>query len=123
MGNFNYTDLRFVSYSGDDYNFVGLIKNLLDLNRILHYINNIERYERMLIFPFASTIDFHLIKDNRGNFFVKIFLNGEELFERMRSYLEGEELIYEHGKGIAYEKFKKILKSRIFEGHHHCIHT
>lgn len=123
LGNFNYTDLKFVTYSGHDYNFVGLIKNLLDLNTILHYINNIETYEKLLIVPFASTLDFHLIKDSLGVFYVKIFLNGEELFEKMRSHRENGEIIYEKSKGIPYQQFKKLLKSRIFKDYHHCLHT
>ena len=123
LSNFNYTDLKFVSYSGHDYNFVGLIKNLLGINTVLHYIDNIDLYEKLLIIPFASTIDFHLIKDEIGKFYVKIYLNGEELFERLQSYMEGHEILYDKDKGIPYAVFKKIIRSRIFEGYHHCIHT
>jgi hypothetical protein len=123
LKNFNYTDLKFVSYSGHDYNFVGLIKNLLDLDRVNHYIENIDIYEKLLIIPFASTIDFHLIKDSQNEFFVKIFLNGEELFESIRSFQEGEEIMYDEKKGVPYKIFKKVLNSRIFHGYHECIHT
>lgn len=123
LKNFNYTDLKFVSYSGHDYNFVGLIKNLLNLDRVNHYIENIDMYEKLLIIPFASTIDFHLIKDLQNEYYVKIYLNGEELFEFIRSYKEGEEVLYDEKKGIPYKIFKKVLKSRIFHGYHECIHT
>jgi hypothetical protein len=122
LGKFNYTDLKLVTYSGHDYNFVGLIKNLLNIQTILEYIENIDIYHKFLIIPFASNLDFHLIKSS-GDYYVKIFLNGEEIFERLRSYKQGEEIIYEKNRGIPYKIFKKILQSRIFKNYHKCLAT
>jgi hypothetical protein len=122
LGRFNYRNLRLVSYSGHDYNFVGLIKNLIHLETISHYIENIEIYEKLILIPFASTIDFVLVKYSK-EYYVKIFLNGEEIFEKIRSHKLNEEIIYEKGRGIPYETFRKIIDGRIFKDYHHCIHT
>jgi hypothetical protein len=123
LGKFGYRDLRFVSYSGHDYNFVGLIKNLIRLDTISHYINNIHLYHKHLIIPFASNFDFHLIKWPNGEYYVKMFLNGEEIFEKIRSHTFDGEIIYDKEKGIPYKIFKKILKGRIFEKYNECLST
>ena len=123
LKDFCYKDLRFVSYSGHDYNLVALIKNLLQMDTISHYINNIHLYHKHLIIPFGSTFDFHLIKYSNGEFYVKMFLNGEEIFEKIRSHTIDGEIIYEKEKGIPYKTFRKIIKGRIFEKYKHCIHT
>jgi len=123
LGKFGYNDLRFVSYSGHDYNFVALIKNLLKLDTISHYVNNIHLYHKQLIIPFGSNFDFHLIKYSNGEYFVRLYLNGEEIFEKIRSHKLDGEIIYDKEKGIPYKTFRKILKGRIFEKYEECIHT
>lgn len=123
LSSFNYTDLKFVTYSGHDYNFVGLIKNLLDFNTIMHYINNLEMYQKLFIIPFASSIDFHLVKNEYNEFFIKIYLNGEELFENVRSYRERELILYDKQNGIPYKIFKKVIKSRIYPDYANCVMT
>jgi hypothetical protein len=123
LSNFHYTDLRLVTYSGHDYNFIGLIKNLLDLDTIHHYIDNLEMYRKLLIIPYASSIEFHLIQNQRGYYFIKIYLNGEEVFEKLRSHEDGAHVMYNKEYGIPYSTFRKIIKSRIFIDIEHCIHT
>jgi hypothetical protein len=123
LSNFHYTDLKLVTYSGHDYNFIGLLKNFLDMDTIHHYINNIELYHKLVFIPYASSLDFHLIQNNRGHFFIKIYLNGEEIFEKLRSHEDGEHVIYDRAFGIPYPIFRKIIKSRIFKDIEKCITT
>jgi hypothetical protein len=123
LGKFGYKDLRFVTYSGHDYNFVSLIKNLIKLDTISQYINNIHLYHKHLIIPFGSNFDFHLIKWSNGEYYVRMYLNGEEIFEKIRSHKFDGEIIYDKDKGIPYKTFRKILKGRIFEKYNQCIHT
>jgi hypothetical protein len=122
LNNFHYTDLRLVTYSGHDYNFIGLLKNLLDMDTINHYINNIEEYHKLLYIPYASSLDFHLIQNKRGYYFIKIYLNGEEVFEKL-SLTDGEHIIYNKDYGIPYSVFRRIIKSRIFKEIDKCITT
>jgi len=125
----NYTNVKLVTYSGHDYNFVGVFKNLLHPNTLEKYLNEIEKFRKFIVFPFASNLDFHLIKNNKdGKFYVRIFINGEEIFEKLRSGIFDEnglesEVDYDIKKGVEYKVFRRILSSRIFENYDSCIHT
>jgi hypothetical protein len=134
LENYQYNEeIKMVTYSGHDYNFIGIFKNLLQTERLKFYLENSEKYEKFILFPFASSLDFHLVKDFKsGKYYVKIFLNWEEVFEYIRTgefevnengeFIE-KEIIYEKGVGIEYEVFIKIINNRIFEKYHECIHT
>jgi hypothetical protein len=126
LSKFNYTDLRLITFSGHDTNLGSLIKNLLHIDTINEYLKNIEKYEEILLIPFASNIDFHLIEDNSYNitqYFVRVFLNGKEIFEKMRSHEEGKYILYRKERGIPYHTFIKILKSRINKSYKNCKKT
>lgn len=127
----NYTKLKLVSFSGHDYNFVGIFKNLLHPNTLADYLNRTDEYHKFVLFPFASTIDFHLIKNNKnGKYYVRIYLNGQEIIEQLRSGVYDQhnktlelEVKYDKETGIEYKTFRKILESRIFQDYEQCIHT
>ncbi len=125
----NYTNLKIVTYSGHDYNFIGIFKNLLHPKTLEIYLNNVEKYRDFVIFPFASNMDFHLIKNNKdGKFYVRIFVNGKEILEKVRSGTLDEngnemEIDYNLKTGLEYKTFRTILSSRIFEKYDECIHT
>lgn len=126
---FNYTSLKLVTYSGHDYNFIGIFKNLLHPKTLEMYLENVDKYRHFVIFPFASNLDFQLIKNLKdGKFYVRIFVNGKEILEKIRSgifdeYGNESEIDYNTKTGIEYKTFRRILDSRIFEQYNECMHT
>lgn len=125
----NYTNLKLVTYSGHDYNFIGIFKNLLHPKTLEKYLNDVEKYRDFVVFPFASNLDFHLIKNLRdGKFYVRIFVNGKEILEKVRSGVFDEnrnesEIDYDMTTGLEYKNFRRIINSRIFEKYDECMHT
>jgi len=129
LKDFKYSNLKLVTYSGHDYNFIGIFKNLLHPKTLEKYLDNVEKYRNFVIFPFASNLDFHLIKNSKdGKFYVRIFVNGKEILEKVRSGIFDEngnesEIDYNSKTGIEYKTFRRILNSRIFENYDRCMHT
>jgi hypothetical protein len=123
--NKKFENLKFVSYSGHDYNMISLIKNLLSSKTLNRYLDDFEQYQNLLLVPFGSNFDFILYKNRNNEIYVKILLNGKEIFEHIRSEDEfkKEDYEYEKNKGIKWEVFEKILKSRIHHDFHSCLST
>lgn len=121
LENEDYSQLKLVTYSGHDGNLTSLIRNFLYERQIWDYFKNFEAYKSLLYISFASNIDFnlnHLAKENK--YYVKIFINGKEPFERVRSYLDGEYLTYDEEKGIEYSEFRQLIVTRIHEDISKC---
>lgn len=115
----DYTNLKFVTYSGHDGNIAGILKNFLTDELLNHYFNNFNIYKKLVHISFAASVDF-MLHFNKGEYYVKIMFNGEELFSKIRSAVEGQYLNYEELKGIKYDEFSKFVLSRIFSQIHTC---
>jgi hypothetical protein len=117
--NEDYSDLKFVTYSGHDTNIAGIIRNFLTDEQLNEYFNNFEKYKQIVHISFGASVDFLLIHKN-GEYYVKILLNGKEVFDKIRSNKEGKYLYYDRNLGIKYEDLKRLLESRIYKNIHKC---
>jgi hypothetical protein len=117
--NEDYSHLKFVTYSGHDGNIAGILRNFLSDDQLNEYFKNFGIFKKLVHISFGASVDFMLHFKN-GEYYVKILFNGEELFDKIRSYYEGEYLNYDSLNGIKYEEFRKFLLSRMFSGIETC---
>lgn len=117
-----YHSYKVVSYSGHDYNILGIINNLY--GRSFLFSLNKSDYKDFLFSSYSSSFEFHLIKKDIDEFYVRIFYNGMEPIFTLASFIDrnGNTVNPEYidGLGIQYNKFKEMLLSTIFPNFQKC---
>ena len=103
---------KIVSFSGHDYNILGLINNLYGRD----FLKDLDKYafKEFLFSSYSSSFEFHLIKKDEHEFFVKIFYNGHE------PKFPISEIVYVKDYGFPYIKFKHFVNSKIFKNYNKC---
>lgn len=107
-------DFKIVSYSGHDYNILGIINNLYGRD----YLDKLEKYSNkdFLFSSYSSSFEFHLIKKDFDEYFVRIFYNGKEPNHKFIN----KNLVYYDRLGVKYLEFKKMIKKQIFPDFRKC---
>jgi len=110
----NERKLKFVLFSGHDTNIIGILVNLLSLDRIIDMTKEISKFYNFLQPPYATNFLFelHSYHDNifkRERYFIRFIYNGETLREGFREGMAYNYIL----DGIEYDVFKGFLMSRI----------
>lgn len=117
-----YHSYKVVSYSGHDYNILGLINNLY--GRKLIFSLNKSQHKDFLFSSYSSSFEFHLIKNDVDEYYVRIYYNGREPYFPFNHYIDekGNSVlpVYYEGLGVQYTVFKKWLSSITFSNYQKC---
>ena len=120
--NKEYHSYNVVSYSGHDYNILGLINNLYGRE----FLSSLDKSKdkNFLFSSYSSSFEFHLIKTYENEYYVKIYYNGNDPKYPFKKYLDknGKEklLKYNENYGVKYKEFKEFLKQTIFPSFKKC---
>lgn len=118
----HYNNYKVVSYSGHDYNILGLINNLY--GREFLFSLDKSKNKGFLFSSYSSSVEFHLIKTSPDEFYVRIYYNGHEPYYPLASFFDDKgalvKPVYYRNLGIQYKTFKKMLKSLIFPNYDKC---
>lgn len=113
---------KVISFSGHDYNILGVINNLY--GREFLFTLDKWKYKDFLFSSYSSSFEFHLVRFDYDEYFVRIYYNGHEPKLRLANHINSEgyssKTHYIAGKGVPYHQFKRLVKSRIYENYDKC---